>query len=155
MNIEINVGTTTEGVTFRLKSLQQLTRRGIRQGFFAMGDDFMRTLNRQVLRTPKTGRIYIRRTASGRRRRHRASAPGESHANRTGALRKSADYKLVGTTELRLGYFDNPPNYDVFVEHGTRRMKARPTIQNTVRLILTRARTNMEREITRAIDEGF
>lgn len=155
MRIHVEVGNTTQAALITIRAGREITRRGIRQGFFSMGDDFMRTLNNEVLRTPKTGRIYIRRTRSGRRRRHRASAPGESHANITGRLRRAADYKLGGMTQLNLGYLDNPPDYDGFVEFGTRRMRPRPTVQNTIRQTLVRTQETMEREIVRSWNEGF
>ena len=130
------------------------TRRGIRQGFFAIGDDFVREVNNQVLRTRKTGRFYTRRSKSGRKIRHRASAPGESHANRSGDLRKSADYKIHAES-MSVGYLDDPPDYDVFVEFGTKKMDPRPTIQNSLRAIERSAQEHLGREIVRAWREGF
>lgn len=135
--------------------LRPATRRGIRQGLFSFGDDFIRTVNNSTLRQPKTGRVYLRRGPGGRRRRHQASAPGEAHANFSGTLRKSADYKIGGMTEIRVGYLDGEPDYAGFVEFGTRRMRPRPTVQRSIRENLINGANALEREISRAWEQGY
>lgn len=145
------------GDTFRVVVAEGIraTRRGIRQGFFSFGNDFLISVNNNTLRQPKTGRVYTRRIRGGRRRRHQASAPGEPHANLTGTLRRSADYKLGGSDQITVGYLDNPPNYAPFVEFQTRTSAPRPTVQISMRQNMSQGAVSMEREIQRAWDEGF
>lgn len=131
--------------------MQQVFRRGFM--------DFMRALqkraNYDVLHGRKTGRVYVIRTATGRRRRHRASAPGESHANRTGALRKSISFKVHGWERSEFGYgvataeANAAPFYAAFLEFGTRRMAPRPTLQNAI------AKEAPEPHFDKAIDREF
>ena len=56
---------------------------------------------------------------------------------------------------MTAGYLDNPPDYDVFVEFGTKKMKPRPTVQNSLRAIERNAEQHLENEITKAWQEGY
>ena len=80
----------------RIEGIEKLTRKGLRQGMFKAGQSLRSEASHEILKGPKTGRIYIRRIRGGRRRRHQASAPGETHANITGKLRRSLSFQLRG-----------------------------------------------------------
>ena len=69
-------------------------------------------------------------------------------------MRKSADFK-IHAQDMTAGYLDNPPDYDVFVEFGTKKMKPRPTVQNSLRAIERNAEQHLENEITKAWQEGY
>jgi HK97 gp10 family phage protein len=115
------------------------TRRSIRQAFFLLARDLKDTANREILKGQKTGRVYTYRTRSGARRRHQASAPGETHANLTGALRKSIGWQVNGWESLTFGYGVDPrgpaPDYANWVENGSSRMEARPSLQNAMKAV--------------------
>jgi hypothetical protein len=69
-----------------------------------------------------------------------ASAPGETHANLSGRLRRSIGWKVSGTHEMEWGYGvvqkkDEAPYYAPYVEEGTTRMDARPSLGNAVRVV--------------------
>lgn len=112
-------------------------KRTIRQGFFQLGKDLKITANKEILRRPKKGRVYYIRTRGGRSRRHVASAPGETHANITGALRRSIGWVVAGSESLTFGYGVDPrgpaPDRAEWLEFGTTRMKARPSLQNAMK----------------------
>ena len=111
----------------------EFTRRAIRQGFFQLGKDLKKTASDEILRKPKGGHVYVIRGAGGSRRRHVASAPGETHANLSGRLRRSLGWAVAGAEQLEFGYMDGLiPNYAPFVEFGTSRMAARPSLQNAI-----------------------
>jgi len=111
----------------------EFSRRAIRQGFFQLGKDLKKTANDEILRKPKGGHVYIIRGAGGSRRRHVASAPGETHANLSGKLRRSLGWAVQGSQQLEFGYMDGLiPEYAPFVEFGTRRMAARPSLKNAI-----------------------
>lgn len=116
------------------------TRRSIRQAWFAFGKALLAEANTEILRKPKSGRTYIVRGPSGRKRRHVASAPGETHANLSGDLRRSLSWKVFGTDQMDFGYGvipgrDDSPEYASFVEFGTSRMAERPSLNNAIQKI--------------------
>ena len=119
-----------------IKDIPKLTKRGLRQGMFKAGQGLIAEANREILKGDKTGIIYIRRDRAGRRRRHMASAPGETHANRSGTLRKALSFQLRGSSEIEFGYGvssgKEAPEYAKFVEFGTTKMKARPSLNNAL-----------------------
>lgn len=156
---EIRDGQGNRRVLARMEgpNFQRATRRGLRQAWFAFAKDLKAEANREILRKPKSGRTYFFRDRAGRRRRHVASAPGETHANRTGALRRSLSWKVQGTDQMEFGYgivgarTQAPdPGYGSFVEFGTRRMEARPSLGNAVRARQGTAIVHFEREILKA-----
>lgn len=117
-----------------LERSEENVKRTIRQGFFQIGRDLQAEANREILKGNKTGRVYFIRTSSGGKRRHVSSAPGESHANLTGALRKSLGWSVTGFKSLEFGYgVDKPtPQHAEWLEFGTVKMKARPTLRNAI-----------------------
>ncbi len=127
-------------VLLMARDVELLTRRSIRHGWFALGADLKRTANKEILRKPKSGRVYYVRGPSGRRRRHVASAPGETHANLSGALRKSLSWKVRGHHQLEFGYGvddaglgkQNAPPW-AQIEFGWGRVKARPSLQISIK----------------------
>lgn len=133
----------------KLRNLSPSIHRGIRHAWFDTGKDLMREADNQILRKKKTGVKY-------KTLRRRSSAPGESHANQRGALRRSLGWKVHGSDSVTFGYGvgKSAPDYARFVELGTPRgkMKARPTLRNTVkassRNIEVNLRTAIEKEIS-------
>lgn len=126
-------------VFIQIDDLENRTRRGIRQGFFRLGSRLKQELNKQILAKNKTGRIYIRKDRAGRRRRHRASAPGETAANRTGNYRRNVGFQLRGAQQLEFG-IRNGAKYGVFLEKGTKKMEPRPGLGNAVKATTKDAR---------------
>ena len=137
----------------RINRISEITEFGIRRAWFAVGKDLLDSANEAVLRRPRHGRVYFRRGPSGRRRRHVASRPLESHANLSGTLRKSMQWKVRGR-DLRFGYgaaTANAPEYARFVEEGTSRMVRRPTLRNSI----DANRRNTEQHLVQAVFREF
>lgn len=126
-----------------------------RTGFLSYMGALKKRANREILHGPKTGRIYVIRTATGRRKRHRASAPGETHANRSGRLRRSLSWKVYGWQRAAFGYgvavkaSEAAPRYARFVEHGTRKMEPRPSLANAIE------KEEVQGHFDRAFDKVF
>lgn len=78
------------------------TREGIRRANYLIGRELVKDAKLRILRGKKTGVIYRRKRPSGAIRRHRSSAPGESPANFSGALRASVGFIVQGN-QLRFG----------------------------------------------------
>lgn len=132
--------TSTEGnarVFARLEGAERLTRRAARQAWFRLGAFLRDSASREILRKPKGGRTYLVRLG-GRLVRHRASAPGETHANLSGRARRSLGFKIQGIDTLEFGYgvsvrgSNAAPEYGRFLEFGTSRMAPRPSLGNAV-----------------------
>ena len=106
------------------------TRFGVEHALWRSGKDVLSEFNRQVLdKNSKTGRIYIRRIKGGARRKHQASAPFETPANRTGNYRKSVGFSVDGAHQLTIG---NRAEYAGHLEVGTSRMAKRPGLGNAI-----------------------
>lgn len=133
-----------------IKNASRETRRAIRQAFFEIGRDHIRELSKQMLAKDKTGVVRISRGRTGRRRRHQASAPGETAANRTGRMRRGRGFQLSGHDQLEFGIRGVP--YANFLERGTRNIEPRPSLGNTVRALrrntVNEFRLTLERKLT-------
>lgn len=139
MSIKVKEDRSGNSKTFvKIEGTQRLTRKAIRQTWFAVGKDLEATASREILRHPKRGRVYIIRTRGGRRRRHVASAPGESHANISGRTRRSIGWKVQGVSTMQFGYgvattgSTAPTKHGPFLEFGTDRMDPRPSLKNSI-----------------------
>lgn len=130
MSVQFKEDPGNKKVYARIDRLGEITSRSIRHGFFMLGKDLKATANKNILAKPKGGKVYVTRGRAGRRRRHRASSPGESHANRSGMLRRSLGWKVQGSKSMEFGYGVDKaaPDYGKFVEDGTAKMKARPSL---------------------------
>ena len=133
MSIQVINPSGNERVFAKLEDAVPAGNRASRQAWFVLGKDLKAEANRAILAKNKTGRVYIIRSAGGRRR-HRASAPGQSHANLTGELRRSLSWRVFGHDSMDFGYGarGGAPRYAKFVELGTTRMDPRPTLQNAL-----------------------
>lgn len=142
----------------QIENTGEATRRGLRQGMFRSGHTLIKAASQEILHGNKTGITYIRRDRAGRRRRHQASAPGETHANMTGTLRRSLSFQLTGVTQIEFGYGvsagNSAPEYAAFVEFGTTRMRARPSLLNTLNAQQGNLVQHMRDEIVRALNAG-
>lgn len=124
-------------VELRIRNLSKSTIRGIHQGFFELGSALRADLNREVLAKDKKGRVYHVRTRAGvtgvgKRRRHRASAPGQTPANLSGNYRRNIGYQIHGSNKMEFGIRDGI-QYAKPLEEGTNIMKPRPGLGNTVK----------------------
>lgn len=138
----------------KIKNIEKLTKSGIEYAAYTSAKGLMKVTSAEILHKPKGGKIYIRRDRAGRRRKHRASAPGETHANMTGKLRRSLGFK-VNPREIEFGYGvekSNAPDYAGFVEFGTKRMKARPSLQNNIKSERRNFQNNFESQIGKRLE---
>lgn len=121
-------------VLLKIANLSKMTRAGIRQGFFRLGNDLKKTASKQILKKPKSGRVYLIRRGKITRR-HVASAPYESPANLSGDYRKTIDYKIVGTSRLIFGAGSSKVKYAKYLELGTKNMLPRRGLGNAVEAV--------------------
>lgn len=138
--------------TGRITMIRANTRTEMRHALHTIGYRHKKSADDAILgRTErKRGRLY---RIKGRRRRHRASAPGQSHANLSGLLRRSNGWRVRGSLQLEFGYglANDAPDYAAFVERGTSKMEARSSLLNAV----TAERRNTMREIRQHADAAL
>ena len=137
----------------RIQATEETTRRGLRQGMFRAGHTLIAAASTEILHGNKTGIIYVRRDRRGRRRRHQSSAPAETHANLSGALRRSLSFQLWGSQGIEFGYGvsgNSAPEYAPWIEFGTTKMKARPSLLNALVAEETNINQHLESEVRRA-----
>lgn len=140
-------GRNNREVEIQLKNLDNITTRGIRQGFYQVGVIARRTINENVLKRPRSGRVY-----KTRGRRHRASVEGESFANRTGAARRTLGFDVRGAQELEFGFRANDKTlYTKILEEK----RNRPTVKIGSDSTVSKAVVIMEDEIKKAHKEGY
>ena len=125
----------------KIEDLPTAAHQVFRDGFFGYMQALKKEANKEILRKPKGGRTYYRRDKTGRRRRHIASAPGETHANMTGTLRRSLGWKVHGWQTAEFGYgissgkANKAPLYAGAIELGSRNIKPRPSLRNAVKVV--------------------
>lgn len=162
LTIEIREAKSNEVVYAKLTTYQKRIKRSVRRGFFRYGKLLKSTASKNILdKSKKTGRIYFRTIKGGARRRHQASAAGETHANLSGALRRSLAWKVpAASNTLFFGYGLNKPApiYAKWVEFGHKnrnktkpRVEARPSIQNTINATKGDAEKFLEQEVKKEL----
>lgn len=139
----------------KIINIHELTRQGAENALWHTADELKRKTSKDILKKPKSGRTYFWFDKAGRRRKHVASAPWETHANFTGALRRSLGYVVRSHSQLEFGYGveagQEAPDYAHFVEFGTRKMKPRPSIRNNIKSARKLIIKNIEREILKGL----
>lgn len=134
-------------VEIQLSKLGHITTRGIRQAFYQLGAISKEKINRDVLTRPRFGRVY-----RFKGRKHTASLPGESFANRSGAARKKRGFDVRGANQLEFGFReDGETIYTKILEETG----GRPTVGNASKFVSARAQNIMINELKDAHDKGF
>lgn len=157
MSVTVTEGIDNPKAFLKMMGLEGATRRSIRHAWFELGKDLRAEANREILRKPKSGRVYVVRGRGGRRRRHVASAPGETHANLTGKLRRSIGWKVSGSDQMDFGYGvastgrNAAPPYAPAIEFGRAdgSIAPRPSLQNAIRATQRRVPVEFEDQMER------
>ncbi len=151
----VTIDRNSRKAVFKVRNLEKLTKAGVEHAAWTSARGLRTATGKEILRKPKGGRVYTSRTRSGARRKHTASASGETHANLSGTLRRSLDFK-VSSREIEFGYGvtkGNAPEYAEFVEFGTKNMKPRPSLQNGIKGERRNFLSNFEREIGKRLGD--
>lgn len=154
MSFSITPDPANRKVLINLGNSSRDARRGIRQGFFALGRDLRQAVRDGIKKGPKTGRRYL---IKSRKRLHRASAAGEDPANLTGSLRSSVGFQIKGSESMEFGYRNvigkngKVVDYGAFLEVGTKKMQPRPALIRQVLATRRNAEKHFEREIAKSL----
>jgi hypothetical protein len=145
MEIKIIEGSENYKHYEALTSIEKKAGHAVRMAFRKYGNTLMKVAIADIKdKSAKTGQTYfvkVNQDGTKRkrgRRRHRASALGETHANLSGTLLRSMGWNLVGDT-ISFGYGvsgrgKEVPDYAEYVEFlgGQEDKPNRPTLQNTI-----------------------
>jgi len=146
-------------------NLKKATKQGLRRGLQRSGMDIIGKktsatdgLVKQQMNAAKSGRTYRTRTGrSGSRlsksRSYIASAPGQSPAVVSGALRRSLEFLVIGNNQLKISA--NTP-YAAILEQGGnagRNGSARIKRRNYLRRPILQSRRNIINHVKNAITE--
>ena len=123
--MKVTVNAKSRKTLIEIGKSSKKIEKGIRNAFYEIGKENQRYLQRRILAKDKTGKIYPYKGGS-----HRASAPGEFPANRSGNLRKSVGYVLQGSSSLEFGV---EAEYGKYLEEGTKHIKPRKLVGETAR----------------------
>lgn len=143
----------------KLTSVGKITSFAIRKAWFVVGKRVIKDAKKAIMKKPRSGRVYTLRTPGGRKRRHTASKPGESHANLTGQLKNATSWKLHGS-DMEFGYGvvkRNAPPHGKWMEFGVKaksggwKIEPRPTLKNAIDANIK----NAENDLARAVEESF
>jgi hypothetical protein len=142
--------------TMQIAELRTQVRQALRRSSYYVGKELHRSVNKDILRK-KDGQVYIIRDSLGRRRRHIASRPGDTHANMTGELRKSMGFHARGL-EVEFGYGvsgsrggPRAPHY-AEIETGYGKVAPRPSLKNGIKRERKDIILAIEREIRRGLN---
>lgn len=144
MNVSLELKGPSQKTIGFINNFSENSRQAIRQTFFRMGRALKKMTNKDILDTAtKTGRWYHVRSISGRMYWHQASAPFETHANLTGATRRSLGWIVRGTDRMDFGYGVSgrpAPEYAAALEFGHSARDGswvfpRPSLQNNVKKV--------------------
>lgn len=147
MSFSIKEDPNNRKAEFHINNTERLTDRGIRQGFYNVGKLLKSSANKDILAKDKTGIVY--RVRRGKViRRHRASAPGQTFANLSGAARKTLGYEVKGASQLEFGF---RRNQETFYTRILETSLNRPAIGNAVVKEQGNAIMIMEQETKKAL----
>ena len=92
----------------------------------------LKTLDRPIQRAARrSGHLWVQQIQQGMSAAGSPSEPGDYPGVRSGILRASVRYQVIGSDELRVG---TNTSYARYLEDGTSRMAARPIIGNRIEI---------------------
>ena len=153
--MSVTIDRTSQEAVFKIKNLDKLTSAGVEHASYTSGQGLVKATSSAILKKPKGGKVYVSRNRAGSRRRHRASAEGETHANFSGRARRSLDF-TVSPGKLEFGYGvrkHNAPDYTEFLEFGTKNMGPRPSLQNGIKDQERNIENNIYREVGKRLGD--
>lgn len=144
----IKVDPANEATFEQIADSRNAIKQGIRVAHYQNGRLLVKTIRANINRKDKTGKIRIIRPR-GRRRRHQASAPGQTAANITGAYRESIDFQPRGWRTMEFG---SRVEHGEFLERGTSKMKSRPGLRIAIDQTEGRRLSTYNKEVRRKIE---
>lgn len=127
---------------------REMIYRGARMAFYDIGNENVKYTRMIILKGPKTGRFY---RIPGRKRLHRASAPGEAPANLFGKLRKGVDFEVRGNNQMEFG---DTVQYGYWLELGSSRMEPRPHLMKAIKTNERYAEQRLGLEALKQLNRG-
>lgn len=114
----ISIDHKSKKVLIEIDNMDSNLKKNLRRGLYFVGKKLRQTASDNILKRGRSGRVY-----KYKGRRHVASSPGESWANRSGEARRGLIYSVQGSDQLTFG---NKAPHAEYLEFGTKNMAARP-----------------------------
>ena len=155
--VDVTIKEESRKVILKLENLDTLSKKAMREAFFRIGTDLIKTANDHILSSNKTGILYSIIVRNGKKRliplrpglrTHRASAPGQAPANLNSDLRRSLRYRIRGR---RLLEFSANTPYARALELGSKNIAPRPYLFRAVKENLRNIEKHFEDEIKKKI----
>ena len=129
---------------FKLSRITRDMRLGIKTALYEIGAENTQQVKKYIYAPPKTGRYY-----RFRGRWHRASAPGQSPATRSGYLARSINYHVSGYDNVTIF---STAVYAAALEYGHTWTKGGVTRKLLPRPYFIRAKNKKERDNYRSLE---
>lgn len=136
----IKVTRKTKSILVKIKHHEKFHKEGLVDAHHEIGARVIDRNKQLISSGPKTGRIYGT---------HQASAPGQSPANRSGRLLRSAKFLVHGWETMSVG---QEAEYATFLEDGTRRIAPRPNMIAAVNFVAGQSLLTYLRYIKKKVD---
>lgn len=151
MSAQLIKGATNKEALRMLININDVIERGLKNGARKAGLTLVAETAREIRRKPKSGKTVFIKIGRGRARRHVTSAPGETFANTTGLWIKTLGYQVLSSDALAFGFGEGngnpPPEQAEDLEFGTKKLKARPTVQNGIMMAEETIERHLEDEV--------
>jgi len=147
MEIRVEIDTKGKRNIANINKLPLASINGIRQSLYVIGKFLTKKAKSNILHTTKSGVYY-----KYNNRRYRASASGEFPANRSGANRRSIQFKVIGKRKMKYGA-DMP--YSKYLEFGTVNMDHRNFLLRTIKETKGKQKKILYNEMKRFIENVY
>lgn len=150
MSFNVKQSTQNRRVFIQIRDIERRYQQSIRMAFYKIGKELTKEARRSIIQGPKTGRVY---RVTGRKRRHRASAPGEAPANLFGNLQKSIGFIVKGSRDMEFGAGNQDVLYARRLELGDDKIKQRSYLLRAINEKEKDTDRFFENELTRNLNQ--
>lgn len=144
--IAIKADPNNKKVFLKFETLSDDILYEIEKAFWEIGKLVTKTLSDNILKTKKTGVLY-----KYKGRNLRASTSGEFPRNRSGFLRRSINFSVLGAHKMEVGL---SAEYAKYLQEGTRYMGRRQLLDEVVEATAAEQDNILTKRLNTAVQRG-